>query len=84
MADEHLMSAEQQRLVLAVVEALNAGVDVQESVRVAVTPPPDPADVETVVRIVSLDWVGYVPGEKPAVMLARILDRIEEAVGGED
>ncbi|MFJ2834627.1 hypothetical protein ACIO52_04625 [Nocardia sp. NPDC087230] len=74
------MSALQQRLVLVVVEALNRGGDVRAHVNVAISPPPAPADVDTVMRIVALDWVGYTAGEKPAVILARLLDRIEETV----
>lgn len=80
MADEHLLSTRQQQLVLAVVEALNNGQDsdLHARVRAAVTPRPEPTDIDTVRRIVALDWVGYSPGEKPAVILARLLDRIEE------
>ncbi|MFJ2834297.1 hypothetical protein ACIO52_02930 [Nocardia sp. NPDC087230] len=80
MDDEHLMSADQQRLVLAVVEAINNGGDVVAQVRSAITPPPEVADIDTVVRIVALDWVGYTMGDKPAVILARLLDRIEEVI----
>lgn len=79
MADEHLLSTRQQQLVLAVVEALNDGAeDLHARVRAAVTPRPEPTDIDAVRRIVTLDWVGYTPGEKPAVILARLLDRIEE------
>lgn len=78
MADEHLLTAEQQRLVLAVVEALNRGGDVHTMVCAAISPPPAHADIDTVVRIVQLDWVGYALGETPAFILARLLDRIEE------
>lgn len=49
--------------------------------RAAISPPPDSADIDTVVRIVELDWIGYTPGEMPAVILARLLDRIEETLG---
>ncbi|WP_280222078.1 hypothetical protein [Nocardia neocaledoniensis] len=35
-------------------------------------------DVDAVRRIVGLDWAGYTHGEKPGVILARLLDRIEE------
>lgn len=81
MADEHLLSASQQRLVLAVVDALNAGVvDLHGHVRAALTPRPAPSDIDVVHRIVSMPWVGYSPGEQPAFILARILDRIEETV----
>ncbi len=82
MADEHLLSAEQQQLVLAVVDALNRGGDVHTLVRAAITPPPARADIDTVVRIVQLDWVGYTLGETPAFILARLLDRLEETIGG--
>ncbi|MFE6925952.1 hypothetical protein ACFVAV_33415 [Nocardia sp. NPDC057663] len=79
MADEHLLSTRQQQLVLAVVEALNHGAgDLHARVRATVTPRPEPTDIDAVRRIVALDWVGYTPGEKPAVILARLLDRIEE------
>ncbi|WP_218716356.1 hypothetical protein, partial [Nocardia sp. MH4] len=80
VADEHLLAARQQTLVLAVVEALNAGGadDLHGRVRAAVKPRPEPTDIDAVHRIVSLEWVGYTPGEKPAVILARILDRLEE------
>ncbi|MFI8974231.1 hypothetical protein ACIGO9_15195 [Nocardia asteroides] len=81
MADEHLLAADQQELVLAVVEALNRGEDVHAWVRAAIAPPPEFADIDIVVRIVELDWVGYRPGEKPAVIVARLLDRIEETLG---
>lgn len=81
MADERLLSAEQQKLFLAVVEALNRGGDTYAKVRAAISPPPDSADIDTVVRIVELDWIGYTPGEMPAVILARLLDRIEETLG---
>ncbi|MFD5179357.1 hypothetical protein ACFWM1_26355 [Nocardia sp. NPDC058379] len=80
MEDEHLMSADQQRLVLAVVEAINNGGDVVAQVRSVITPPPEVADIDTVVRIVALDWVGYTMGDKPTVILARLLDRIEEVI----
>ncbi|MFI7531635.1 hypothetical protein [Nocardia salmonicida] len=84
MEDEHLMSAGQQRLVLAVVEARNRGAEVQAAVRAALAPPPDPADVETVLRILDLDPVAYQPGERPTAVLARILSAIETfAEGGE-
>lgn len=60
MADEHLLSTRQQQLVLAVVEALNDGaVDLHARVRAAVTPRPEPTDIDAVQRIVALDWVGY-------------------------
>lgn len=79
MADEHLLSTRQQQLVLAVVEALNHGAgDLHARVRAGVRPRPEPTDIDAVRRIVALDWVGYTPGEKPAVILARLLDRIEE------
>ncbi len=79
MADEHLLSTRQQQLVLAVVAALNDGAaDIYAHVRAAVTPRPEPTDIDAVRRIVGLDWVGYTPGETPAVILARLLDRIEE------
>lgn len=77
MADEHLLSASQQRLVLAVVDALNAGVaDLHGHVRAALMPRPAPSDIDVVHRIVSMPWVGYSPGEQPTF----ILDRIEETV----
>lgn len=89
MADEHLLSTRQQQLVLAVVEALNDGAedlhaaeDLHTRVRAAVTPRPEPTDIDAVRRIIALDWVGYTHGEKPAVILARVLDRIEEIAGG--
>lgn len=82
MADEHLLTAEQQQLVLAVVAALNRGGDVHAMVRAAISPPPAHADIDTVVRIVQLDWVGYTLGETPAFILARLLDRIEETTNG--
>jgi hypothetical protein len=82
VADEHLLSTRQQQLVLAVVEALNHGAgDLHARVRAAVTPRPEPTDIDAVRRIVTLDWVGYTSGEKPAVILARLLDRIEEITG---
>lgn len=82
MADEHLLSTRQQTLVLAVVEALNAGDgDLHGRVRAAVKPRPEPTDIDAVHRIVSLDWVGYTPGEAPTFILARILDRLEELGG---
>ncbi|MFI6225305.1 hypothetical protein ACIBEH_32500 [Nocardia salmonicida] len=78
MEDEHLMSADQQHLVLAVVDALNDNtVDVHAAVRAAVTPPPNSADVDTVLRILALDPVAYKRGERPAAVLARILTAIE-------
>ncbi|WP_189034555.1 hypothetical protein [Nocardia rhizosphaerihabitans] len=81
MADEHLLSAGQQELSLAVVEALNHDCDHPCQGARRDHPPPDSADIEAIVRIVELDWIGYTPGEKPAVILARLLDRIEETLG---
>lgn len=75
--DEHLMSADQQRLVLAVVDALNYNTDVHTVVRADFTPPPNSADVDTVLRILTLAPVSYRPGERPAAVLARILTAIE-------
>ncbi|MFI5501082.1 hypothetical protein ACIA5E_18645 [Nocardia asteroides] len=40
------------------------------------------AAIDTVVRIVQLAWVGDNLGETPEVILARLLDRIEETVDG--
>ena len=78
MEDEHLMSADQQRLVLAVVDALNNNTDdVHTAVRGALTPPPASADVETVLRILALAPVAFKRGDRPAVVLARILTAIE-------
>lgn len=59
MEDEHLMSADHQRLVLAVVDALNNTTDVHIAVRAAVTPPPNSTDVDTVLRILALAPVAY-------------------------
>ncbi|MFE7721901.1 hypothetical protein ACFU44_22980 [Nocardia rhizosphaerihabitans] len=60
----------------------NRGGDIHATVAAAITPSPDPADIYTVVRIVQLDRVGYSPGETPAFILARLLDRIEETIVG--
>ncbi|MFE3322864.1 hypothetical protein [Nocardia sp. NPDC059195] len=77
MEDEHLMSADQQRLVLAVVDALNNGLDVHTAVRATLAPPPNSADVDTVLRILALAPVAFKRGERPAAVLARILTAIE-------
>lgn len=78
MEDEHLMSADQQRLVLAVVDALNSNTgDVCAAVRGALTPPPASADVETVLRILALAPVAFKRGERSTAVLARILTAIE-------
>lgn len=83
MADVYLLTADQQQLVLAGVEALNRGSgDIHTMVRAVITPPPAYADIDTVVRIVQLDWVGYTLGETPVFILARLLDRIEETADG--
>ncbi|MFI7531520.1 hypothetical protein [Nocardia salmonicida] len=82
--DEHLMSADQQRLVLVVVDALNNTADVYTAVRAAITPPPRSADVDTVLRILALAPVAYKRGERPTAVLARILTAIEiYSEGGE-
>ncbi|MFD6108222.1 hypothetical protein ACFWFQ_36840 [Nocardia salmonicida] len=84
MEDEHLMSADQQRLVLAVVDALNRTTDVHTAVRAALAPPPRSADVDTVLRILTLAPVAYKRGERPTAVLARILTAIEiYSEGGE-
>ncbi|MFI6573986.1 hypothetical protein [Nocardia fluminea] len=84
MEDEHLMSADQQRLVLAVVDALNRNTDVHTAVRAALGPPPASADVATVLRILALAPVAFQRGERPAAVLARILTAIEiHSEGGE-
>ncbi|MGC4994499.1 hypothetical protein [Nocardia salmonicida] len=71
------MSADRQRLVLAVVDALNNTTDVHTAMRALITPPPSTADVETVLRILALTPVAYKRGERPAAVLARILTAIE-------
>ncbi|MEV6661566.1 hypothetical protein [Nocardia fluminea] len=84
MEDEHLMLAEQQRLVLTVVDALNRGTDVHTAVRAALAPPPASVDVDAVLRILALAPVAFQRGERPAAVLARILTAIEiYAEGGE-
>ncbi|PKV76731.1 hypothetical protein [Nocardia fluminea] len=84
MEDEHLMSAVQQRLVLAVVDALNNAADFYTAVCAAITPPPASADVDTVLRILALAPIAYKHGERPAAVLARILTAIEiHSEGGE-
>ncbi|MGF0320894.1 hypothetical protein [Nocardia fluminea] len=84
MEDEHLMLADQQRLVLAVVDALNRGTDVHTAVRAALTPPPAAVDVDAVLEILALAPVAFTRGERPAAVLARILTAIEiHSEGGE-
>lgn len=77
MEDEHLMSADQQRLVLAVVDALNRKVEVYPAVRATITPTPRSTDVDAVLRILALEPVAYRRGERPTAVLARILTALE-------
>ncbi|MGW4718284.1 hypothetical protein [Nocardia sp. NPDC004260] len=90
MADEHLMTAEQQALVRAVVVAINrperpiTAVDIHRILSAEMTPSPELDDVEAVVRILQLPHVRARRGESSTVVLGRILDVLEAAAMGEE
>ncbi|MEU1550223.1 hypothetical protein [Nocardia sp. NPDC005745] len=83
------MSAEQQALVRAVVDGINAAArpvtapELGRYLAGRITPAPEPGDVETVLRILDLPAVAFERGEAPGVVLARILDVLEAAAAGE-
>ncbi|MEV6321361.1 hypothetical protein AB0M45_09215 [Nocardia sp. NPDC051787] len=89
-ADEELMAADQQAFVRAVVDAINTATREVTAVelagylagRIALAPGRD--EVAAVTRILALPAVAFERGEPGNVVLARMLDVMEAAAGGED
>lgn len=79
------MSAEQQRLFLAVVTAINEGRDLYKAAAAVMAPEPEPArhEMNALIRILRLPDVGFRHGHDPAVVLARILDLLEAHIEGD-
>ncbi|WP_280309861.1 hypothetical protein [Nocardia abscessus] len=89
-ADEALMTGEQQALLRAVVEAINAAprpVTQEQITRYLagrISPAPELDDVAAIVRILELPSVAYVRGEASGIVLARVLDALEAVTVGEE
>lgn len=85
IADEELMSAEQQAQLRAVVDAINRGVaDIYQAVAARISPPPPRDDITAVQRILELPAVAFQRGERADVVVARVLDLLETAAEGGD
>ncbi|MBF6339840.1 hypothetical protein IU450_28695 [Nocardia abscessus] len=84
------MTTDQQALVRAVVDAINTATREVTAVELAgylagrIAPAPSPEDVAAVMRILALPAVAFRRGEPGTIVLARILDVMEAAAGGED
>ncbi|WP_327112234.1 hypothetical protein OHB12_28065 [Nocardia sp. NBC_01730] len=89
-ADEALMTADQQALLRAVVDAVNDAARPVTPAEIArfladrIHPAPSLDDITTVVHILELPTVAFQRGVPSAVVLARILDVLDAAVGGEE
>ncbi|WP_433620931.1 hypothetical protein [Nocardia sp. CA-120079] len=75
--DDELMSPQQRALLLEVITALDAGeTDIYRAVATRMSPPPPREEVDSVLRILDIEAIGYRPGELGAVVLSRILDAL--------
>ncbi|MGW5220919.1 hypothetical protein ACWEQA_23930 [Nocardia sp. NPDC004085] len=89
-ADEALMSREQQALLRAVVEAINAARRPANPAELAsylagrISSAPHVDDITAITHILELPSVAYVRGEASGVVLARVLDALEAAIAGEE
>ncbi|WP_280246282.1 hypothetical protein [Nocardia abscessus] len=90
MTDEHLMTADQQALLRAVVDGINTAARPVTATELTtylagrITPAPEREDVETVLRILELPAVAFERGEAPGIVLARILDVLESVAEGQE
>ncbi|MEW1734352.1 hypothetical protein AB0346_00165 [Nocardia beijingensis] len=83
------MPREQQALLRAVVDAINAArrpagpADLAGYLAGRISPVPDVDDITAITHILELPSVAYVRGAS-GVVLARVLDALEAAIAGEE
>ncbi|WP_406279145.1 hypothetical protein OH799_11465 [Nocardia sp. NBC_00881] len=88
--DDALMTADQQALLHAVVDAINRAARPVTPAEIArflverIHPVPSLDDISAVVHILELPAVGFQRGEASGIVLARVLDVLEAATASEE